>query len=402
MFPHEHESLPMKPLTLLIAAASGAALVVLAAASWLMRDQIYQTLLDPGVPFQTYELPLAPDYTATESWAVRPMLAALDEDEPAVFFVHPTLHKGGEHWNASLDRRSHREVLERLYLPNFAGPFAETGAVFAPLYRHAALYAYMNNREDSLQARLLAYQDVQAAFAQFLADTGDERPIILVGVGQGGGHVAGLLLDAVSLDPELTARLVAAYILEAPVALELFEDRLAALPLCASPEATRCVITYVSVQREEAARIDAITQRSSLWVDAGRLGQTPGRALACVNPLLWSTSEDHAPARLHRGGAAAEGLELGERPSPLANQTSAQCQDGLLFVEQPRSRTLRRPSRLAEMRRVPPFNLFYADLEADVTRRAALLAETLAEERRWAPELPDAEEVGSVPVRPID
>ncbi|HCY54593.1 MAG TPA: DUF3089 domain-containing protein [Oceanicaulis sp.] len=393
---------PARPLTLLLVIAGVGLILLLLAASWLMRDQIYQTLLDPGVPFQTYEPPAAPDYAEADSWAVRPVVAALEEDKPAVFFVHPTLHTGGEHWNAALDRRSHRERLARLYLPNYAGPFAETGAVFAPRYRHAALYAYMNNREDSLQARLLAYDDVRTAFAQFLADIGDERPIILAGAGQGGGHVTGLLLDVISRDEDLIARLVAAYIVEAPVAADLFDGPLQDIPLCSAPEAIRCVITYSAVRSDEPARIEAITERSTLWIDRGRLGQTLGRELACVSPLLWNTSEDYAPARLHRGGAAAEGLELGERPSPLASQTGAQCQNGLLFVDQPRSRTLRRPSRLAEIRRVPPFNLFYADLEADVTRRAAILAETLAEERRWAPELPEAEEIESVPVRPID
>lgn len=396
------QRLPFRPVTIALAVSGAALLVVLAAASWLMRDQIYQTFLDPGVPFQTYEPPPAADYADSDAWAVRPVLTALGEDEPAVFFVHPTLHTGGEHWNAALDRRSHRERLQRVYLPSYAGPFAETGAVFAPRYRHAALYAYMNNREDSLQARLLAYEDVRAAFDQFLRDIGEDRPIILVGVGQGGEHATGLLVERVSRDADLISRLVAAYILEAPVAASLFDGPLQPVPLCETPQATRCIVTFMAVRSDEAARIDAVTERSMLWDESGRLVPSSGVETACVNPLTWTTSEDYAPARLHRGGAAAEGLELGERPSPLANQTGAQCRQGLLLVEQPRSRTLRRPSRLGEVRRIPPFNLFYADLEADVTRRAEILAETLTEERRWAPELPEAEEVVDVPVRPID
>lgn len=394
--------LPFRHLTIALAVSGGALLLLLAAAAWLMRDQVYQSFLDPGVPFQTYEPPPAPVYADSEAWAVRPMLAALEEDEPAVFFVHPTLHTGGEHWNAALDRRSHQERLQRIYLPSYAGPFAETGAIFAPRYRHAALYAYMNNREDSLQARLLAYEDVRAAFDQFVHDIGADRPIILVGAGQGGEHATGLLLERVSRDDDLISRLVAAYILEAPVAASLFDGPLQSIPVCETPQATRCVVTFMAVRSDEAARIDAVTERSMLWNESGRLVPSSGVETACVNPLTWSPAEDYAPARLHRGGAAAEGLELGERPSPLANQTGAECRQGLLFVEQPRSRTLRRPSRLGETRRIPPFNLFYADLEADVTRRAALLAETLAEERRWAPELPEAEEVVAVPVRPID
>ena len=41
-------------------AAAGAAFLALAlVASWVLRDQIYQTFLDPGVPYQTYEVPPA-------------------------------------------------------------------------------------------------------------------------------------------------------------------------------------------------------------------------------------------------------------------------------------------------------------------------------------------------------
>ncbi|MGP1275556.1 MAG: DUF3089 domain-containing protein [Caulobacterales bacterium] len=398
----QRQLVQLRPVQIIIALAIAALLVLLAVASWLMRDQIYQSFLDPGVPFQTYDPPAAPDYADADAWAVRPFVSALGDEEPAVFFVHPTLHTGGEHWNAALDRRSHRERLERVYLPNFAGPFAETGAIFAPRYRHAALYAFMNNREDSLQARQLAYEDVRAAFSQFLTDIGDERPIILAGAGQGGGHVTGLLLDVVAPDAGLTSRLVAAYVLESPVAASLFDGPLASIPLCSAPDNIRCVITWMAVQPEETARIEAIAERSMVWTAPGELASTSGTALACVNPLSWNLSGEPAPARLHRGGAAAEGLELGERPSPLASQTGAQCRDGLLFVDMPRSRTLRRPSRLGEVRRVAPFNLFYADIEADVTRRAEILANTLAEERRWAPDLPEAEEIEIVPVRPID
>jgi len=238
----------IRPITWVLLAAGSIFLVLIAAASWLMRDQIYQALLDQGIPFQTYEPPPAPDYTDPDSWAVRPVLAALGDEETAVFFVHPTMHRGASSWNSSLDRRSHREQMQQLYLPNYAGPFAGTGAVFAPLYRHAALYAYMNNREDSRQARALAYDDVRAAFSQFLADIGDERPVILVGVGQGGGHLTRLLLDVVSRDENLIARLIAAYVLEAPVAASLFDGPLQSIPLCDSREAIRCVVTFMPVR----------------------------------------------------------------------------------------------------------------------------------------------------------
>lgn len=389
-------------LTLAILAACFVVLVLAGIAAWIMRDQIYSAILDPGVPFQTYEPPPAPDYAQAESWAVRPFIAALEEDEPAVFFIHPTVYDGGEHWNTPFDRVSHGETLDRLYLPNFAGPFAANAAVFAPRYRSASLYVFLNNREDGLLARRLAYSDVRAAFASFLEDIGPDRPFIIAGVEQGALHGLGLLIEDVAPSQELRARLAVAYLTEFPVLASLFDEALAGIPLCASPESVRCVVTYAGMEADERERIEAFARRSSTWRAAGEFALTDGQALACVNPLSWTADGVAAAARQHRGGAAAEGLALGERPSPLANQTSAQCQSGLLIIDEPRSRTLRRPSRLAEVRRAPPFNLFYADIEADAVRRLALHAEILAEERRWAPDLPDAEEIDVIPVRPID
>ncbi len=389
-------------LTLTVLAVSLVVLVLAGIAAWIMRDQIYSAFLDPGVPFQTYEPPPVPDYAQADSWAVRPFLAALEADEPAVFFIHPTLYDGGEHWNAPFDRRSHGERLERVYLPNYAGPFAPHGVIFAPRYRSASLYVFLNNREDGLLARRLAFEDVRRAFTRFLEDIGPERAFIIAGTEQGALHGLGLLIETVAQDEDLLARLAAAYLTEFPVPQALFDGPLAGIPLCDGPDAIRCLVTFTPVRADEIARIEALRERSSTWADAGEFTLSGGQALACVNPLSWQADGEPALARQHRGGASAEGLMLGERPSPLANQTGAQCQDGLLIIEQPRSRSLRRPSRLAEVRRAPPFNLFYADIEADAERRLAIHAEMLAEERRWAPDLPEAEEVEVVPVRPVD
>ena len=39
---------------------------------YLYRDDIFQTIQDPRQPFQTYEKPLAPDYSASEAWLAQP------------------------------------------------------------------------------------------------------------------------------------------------------------------------------------------------------------------------------------------------------------------------------------------------------------------------------------------
>lgn len=391
----------------LLLVAAAVFLVLAALAAWIMRDQIFQTMLDPRIPYQTYEAPPAPDYAALESWALRPAPSpargASQDDAPAVFVIHPTSYDGGEHWNAPHDRPQEVEEIARILLPNYAGPFAQIGPVYVPYYRQASLYAFMNNREDSVQARLTAYEDVRRAFDRFLQEIGPERAFILVGVGQQGGmHALGALTGRVAPAPTIRERLAAAYIIDAPVPLDLFEGPLADLPPCEGPRDVRCVIAYAPARASEESRIDAILDRAMTWTADGGVTPMSGRGNLCVNPLLWARTEDFAPARLHRGGAAAEGLEPGETPSPLSGQTGAQCQDGMLMIEQPRSQTLRRPSRLGEDRRAPPFNLFYADLQQDAARRAARIAALLHDERTYAPELPDAEVIEVAPVIPID
>ncbi len=386
------------PLRITLIAAAGLAFF-LGGAAWLAREAIFQSLLDPGVPYQTYSVPDAPDYAQSHAWARKD---ALEDGEGAVFFVHPTTYDGGSHWNAPFDRPQEAEELSRIILPNYAEPFAAAGAVFAPHYRQAALYAFMNNREDSQLARMTAYEDVARSFERFLAEIGPDRGFIISGVGQGGLHATGLLLDAVARDDALSKRLAAAYVIDAPLPLDLVEGPLHSLPPCRGETQARCLVSYVAVRPAERSRIETVLERSMTWDPEGGLSFVSGRGLLCVNPLLWTTAEDYAPARLHAGGAAAEGLAPGDAPSPLANQTSAQCQNGLLMVERPRSSLLRRPHRLAEDRRVPPFNLFYADIRADAARRMETVSALLAEEARYAPPLGDPEDIDEAEVVPID
>lgn len=377
----------------------GALIALLAAASWLLRDQIYQTFQDPGEPYQTYTPPPGADYAGTGGWFASGDFT--DEDEPAVFFVHPTTYTGGANWNAQLDKASAVAAVVRTVLPNYAAPLANSGVLFAPRYRQAALYTFMNNREDSILARRFAYEDVERAFDAFLLRAGDDRPIMLAGVGQGGFHVLGLLLNRVAGNPGLRERMIAAYILESPVPLDLFSHALAEIPPCETAQDVRCVVAYSYVQPSEERRIRIMTERSMTWTPAGELGFVDGRGILCVNPILSARTTEYASARLHRGGVAAEGLPPDTTPAPVPGQTGAQCADGLLFVERPDYADLRRPRRLAEEYRVPPFNLFYEDLRLDAARRAFTLTTILQEERRWAPPLDRVEEVEEAPVVPI-
>jgi len=123
---------------------------------YIYLDDIFSTIQDPGQPFQTYEPPVASDYTLLESWLAQPdlgidpftLLAKGD-----VFVVVPSVYRGGEHWNLPSDDLKRKNKLQRIVRPNYVSPYGESGRLFAPYYRQASLYAFITNREDAHQAQ---------------------------------------------------------------------------------------------------------------------------------------------------------------------------------------------------------------------------------------------------------
>lgn len=359
------------------------------AVAYIYRDDIFQNIQDPGQPFQTYEPPVAPDYQSAESWLTRPDID-IDpyqlEARGDVFVVVPSVYRGGFHWNLPSDDLKRKGKLQRIVRPNYVSPYGQAGRLFAPYYRQASLYAFMTNREDAQQAQDLAYGDVRRAFELFLEQSPPERPIVLVGHNQGASHVQRLLADF--FQGELRNRLAVAYVIDHPMPLDAFEAPLTNLMPCATPEQTQCVVAFGAFTAKDKVIAERFAER--LLVHNG-LGYEAidGRQTLCINPLLWTQSEDYAPARLHLGGVAAEGLDPDMDPAPMTKQAGAQCQDGLLLVDTPRSKSLRRPLKVGGKFRTLPSNLFYEDLKQDATRRVKNLLATGQLPERAGPKLDD-------------
>jgi hypothetical protein len=128
----------------------------------------------------------------------------------------------------------------------------------------------------------------------------------------------------------------------------------------------------VSAPWLDFGRARRIMNRSVVWNVRDHLVGLGGRRPLCVNPLLGAAGGEDAPARLNRGAANATGLEWGAEPGFLARQVGADCVDGVLRVSRPRSASLRPSGGWATRLRVAPYNLFWADTEADAQVRADL------------------------------
>jgi hypothetical protein len=379
--------------------AAGAVILALGltlAATW---DDIMQAGIDPKEPFQTYvrRMPKAPDYSLASAWALNPAgQSARQMTGPVdVFFIHPTTYTGGRDWNGPIDDHASARQLERVMLPNYAGPFARVGRVFAPRYRQASLYAYrMKLSDDSRDARRFAYDDVQNAFRYYMAHYNFGRPYIVAGVEQGAELADRLLRQDVGRSPELTARLAAAYLIDAVIPAAGYGPG-SPIQACRDMAQTRCVVAWAAVDEDDSAAAHSLLNRAMVWTPDWRLDNLPdGRPVLCVNPLLGGTGVEAAPARLNRGAANASQLEWGARAAFLPRQVSAQCVDGVLHVSRPKSGSLQPASGWPDKFKERPYNPFFADIEADAMKRVA----TYFGRTEMPPGAPPIEQ--SVPVEP--
>jgi hypothetical protein len=346
-----------------LATLLGAALV-LAVGVLAFWGDLVSTALDPKVPFQTYDPPPAPNYATSASWYLRPKPG---NDLPAdIFFVAPTTYDGGRNWNARLNARKANRQFETVMAPNYVGPFVSVGRVFAPRYRQASLYSLTTLREDAREARQFAYGDVRDAFRWYVDQDNGGRPFIIVGVEQGGTLAARLLADEVARDPVLSSRLVAAYLIDTVVPAD-------APPIapCVQKTQAGCLAAWARVYEGDFDAAQRLLDRALVWNEHGELANLTPRPALCFNPLLGAVSDQPAPARLHLGAANATGLEWGARPAFMARQVAARCQGGVLVVSHPKSSSLKQGGDWADRQKVPGFNLFYADLEADAKQRLA-------------------------------
>lgn len=358
------------PRRVLAALAALLALILLVAL-YALRDDILRASIDPKVPYQTYTPPPMADYASRSGWAMAPPdMARAAAGEPAVdvFFVHPTTYDGAGEWNAPLNEGRSQHMIQAVMLPNYAGPFAGAGRIFAPQYRQATLFSLMTFKDDAQDARRLAYEDVRAAFQAYLEHFNNGRPFVIVGVGEGGLNAGRLLERVVDKAPTIRARLVAAYLIDTAVPAKVFGSDSGLHP-CQSREQAGCVVAWAQFTGSGAPGRQKRLERAAWWSDLGELKSTKGEAQVCVNPLLGAATGQLAPRKLNLGAANATDLEWGARPALIAREVSAQCVDGVLQVSPPSAGSLKPSGSWTDRKKEPDFNLFYADLEADVQAR---------------------------------
>ena len=161
-----------------------------------------------------------------------------EKENIAVFFVHPTTFLESAGWNQPLDHAATNKRTDDTVMRNQASVFNGCCDVYAPRYRQATIFSFMDGSgaKNGEQALALAYDDVAAAFQEFLRLNPD-RPIVLAGHSQGSHHLDRLIEEEV-VGTALANRLVAAY----PIGYSI--DTSNGLPVCENVAQVGCQVTW--------------------------------------------------------------------------------------------------------------------------------------------------------------
>jgi hypothetical protein len=280
----------------------------------------------PGSQFDVAAAGQGLDYAQPRAWAARPGMAddptawrpagapAMAKGDAAVFFVPPTAAFGTARWN---ERTDAGETANRLagFLRTEASSLADAGPLWAPHYRQAVIGSFLADAPDTraqAQAALdLAYGDIAAAFAVFVAAQPKDAPIILAGHSQGALHLMRLLQEQVAGKP-LQARIAAVYMIGWPVSVTADLPALG-LPACTARAQTGCILAWQSFA--EPAEPQAIV---AMFEANTGLGGSPrrGTTMLCTNPLTGGAGPS-APASANPGSLVpSASLEAGELVSP--------------------------------------------------------------------------------------
>jgi len=260
----------------------------------------------------------APDYRNPDNWLCRPgrdgdactqdldatVIAAdgkrtLEKFVPAAdpkfdcFYVYPTV---------SLDTTPNSDMNpgpEELRVVQFqAQRFRAQCRVFAPIYRQVtlvALRALMTGGTPAID-RAMAYNDVKAAWDDYLAHDNHGRGVVLIGHSQGSLVLTQLIAREIDGKP-VQKQIISAMLLGANVGVPEGKDvggAFKAMPLCRKDDQTGCVVTYVSFRAESPPPANS------------RFGKVPepGMVAGCTNAAaLASGGPVPVDAYLGAGGA---------------------------------------------------------------------------------------------------
>jgi len=296
-----------------VAAALGAVVLSAPPASaapeptWLCR---------PGAADNPCEIPLDTTYQSTSGpgTVVTPPREPESERPVDCFYVYPTVT------NAVTPNAPRQAAPVIVSIAKYqAAPFSQHCRMFAPVYRQVSLPGIALAPVTSKPA----FDDVLAAWKQYLAQDNAGRGFVLIGHSQGTLMLRRLIRDHIDTDPQLRDRLVGAVLMGGNVTVkkgDTIGGDFQHVPLCTAQGQHGCVVAYSTFARPPG--LVSFFGRTDPDLASLAFGFTGGRGfeIACTDPAVLSgdsgefgitvPSEPFAPGPITFGIALSMGFKL--------------------------------------------------------------------------------------------
>ena len=218
------------------------------------------------------------DYSSADNWVY---FGVGDDKDVDLFLVCPTVDTLDEEF-MSLEN----DVMKGYFagaLEMERGIYEESTRMYAPYYRQIAMNGYEQDLTERERRLAIAYKDVSDAFAYYLENENNGRPILLAGFSQGSDMVYRLMEEYFGSE-EMQQKLVAAY----AIGWACTEDMVKEYP-----------------QIRPAQSADDLGVVISFDCEAPEVSETivnpVGRKAYSINPLNWKTDSTPADKSLNIG-----------------------------------------------------------------------------------------------------
>ena len=245
------------------------------------RRVVFRTIR-PTKPYTAYPIPPQPDYAYASNWYryQKDSLRSCD-----VFFIHPTTSSFKNGWNTACEEPAVFFYTEKHSMQGQAQVFEKSCRIFAPKYRQATFYSFIEKNQNAQKAMDLAYADIKRAFEYYWAyENKGQRPFIIAGHSQGSVHGAKLLKE-LAQDTIAYPKLVLACLPGWP----FIEDSLKhyGLNICTNSTDLHCVVSWN-------------TAAKGAWLHLDKQFAAKGTVL-CTNPVTWDTTKEISTKEKHLG-----------------------------------------------------------------------------------------------------
>lgn len=224
------------------------------------------------------ETSAAVDYSSADNWVY---FGVGDDKDADLFLVCPTVDTLDEEF-MSLDN----DVMKGYFtgaLEMERGLYEESTRMYAPYYRQMAMNGYELDLTERERRLAIAYKDVSDAFAYYLENENNGRPIILAGFSQGADMVYRLIEEYFGSE-DMQQKLVAAY----PIGWACTEDMVKEYPQIKPAQSADDLGVVISFDCEAPEVTETIINPA-------------GQKAYCINPLNWKTDSTPADKSLNIG-----------------------------------------------------------------------------------------------------